>query len=96
MFSGQVYDAVLKRLVKAYERVMSRVGDSLDENTLYGPLHSADSVRRFKDTVDKAVKAGGKVEFGGKVSSSEHIYFLMLTGFYFQSQRYFIHNLCNF
>lgn len=74
MFSGQVYDAVLKRLVKAYERVMSRVGDSLDENTLYGPLHSADSVRRFKDTVDKAVKAGGKVEFGGKVSSSQHIY----------------------
>lgn len=94
MFSGQVYDAVLKRLVKAYERVMSRVGDSLDENTLYGPLHSADSVRRFKDTVDKAVKAGGKVEFGGKVSSSQLIYFLMLTGFYFQ--RYLIYNLCNF
>ncbi|XP_046688866.1 alpha-aminoadipic semialdehyde dehydrogenase-like [Homalodisca vitripennis] len=63
----KVYDAVLSRLVKAYQSVLKRLGDPLDENTLYGPLHSADSIKRFTATIEKAVKAGGKIEFGGKV-----------------------------
>ncbi|XP_054258538.1 alpha-aminoadipic semialdehyde dehydrogenase [Macrosteles quadrilineatus] len=63
----KVYDAILPRLIKAYEKVLTRIGDPLDENTLYGPLHSEDSVKRYRETVDNAVKAGGKVEFGGKV-----------------------------
>lgn len=61
---------MLSRLVKAYKSVMDRVGDPLDERTLYGPLHTADGVKLFQETVEKAVKAGGKVEFGGKVLQS--------------------------
>lgn len=46
---------------------MPRIGDALDENVLIGPLHTETSVKKYKDTIDQAVKAGGKIEFGGKV-----------------------------
>lgn len=47
---------------------MKRIGDPLDKNTLCGPLHNEAAVHQFKQTVEEAVKAGGKIEFGGKVS----------------------------
>lgn len=46
---------------------MGRLGDPLDESTLYGPLHNAQAVENYKQTLAEAVKAGGKIEFGGKV-----------------------------
>lgn len=46
---------------------MKRLGDPLDKNTLYGPLHNQMAVDKFKDAIDEAIKAGGKIEFGGKV-----------------------------
>ncbi|RZF40504.1 hypothetical protein LSTR_LSTR000383 [Laodelphax striatellus] len=63
---SKVYDEVLGRLKKAYGQVMTRIGDPLDENTLYGPLHSQVSVDKYKATIADAVKQGGKIEFGGK------------------------------
>lgn len=55
-------------MVKAFGDVMKRVGDPLDNKTLYGPLHNSEAVNAFKNAVEEAVQAGGKIEFGGKVS----------------------------
>lgn len=63
----RVYDQVLTRLKAAYAQVLLRVGDPLDKRTLIGPLHSAAAVRNYQDAISEAVKAGGTVEFGGKV-----------------------------
>jgi acyl-CoA reductase-like NAD-dependent aldehyde dehydrogenase len=64
----QVYDQVLARLKAAYAQTLLRVGDPLDSMTLVGPLHSAAAIRNYQDAVSEAVKAGGTIEFGGKVS----------------------------
>lgn len=54
--------------MKAYEKVIQRIGDPLKEETLYGPLHNADAVRNFTTSIDEAKKLGAKIEFGGNVS----------------------------
>lgn len=64
---AKIYDEVLDRLKKAYKQVLTRLGDPLEENTLYGPLHTSESVKKFEDAVNKALTSGGKLEFGGKV-----------------------------
>lgn len=88
---------MLDKLKKAYKQVLTRLGDPLNESTLYGPLHSADSVERFNNTIKKAVESGGKIEFGGKVSCVQNcfikrlwncslsIYFLLVLLKYFVS-----------
>ncbi|XP_078718248.1 alpha-aminoadipic semialdehyde dehydrogenase isoform X1 [Lampetra fluviatilis] len=60
-----IHDKVVESLVKAYKQV--RIGDPLDANTLYGPLHTKQSVEMFKAAVEQAVKQGGTVACGGKV-----------------------------
>lgn len=62
-----IYNNVLVNLVKSYSNVLKRLGDPLDENTLYGPMHSLAAVENFKQTISDAIEAGGHVEFGGKV-----------------------------
>ncbi|XP_034240488.1 putative aldehyde dehydrogenase family 7 member A1 homolog [Thrips palmi] len=66
-----VYDTVLERLKKSYGTVMGRLGDPLNDTTLYGPLHNAQAVDNYKQTIAEAVKQGGKIEFGGKVVDHE-------------------------
>ncbi|KAL3277218.1 hypothetical protein HHI36_012568 [Cryptolaemus montrouzieri] len=66
-----VYDEVLQRLTKAYAQVLNRIGDPLNENTLIGPLHSEQSLKKYVDTVEEIKKQGGKIEFGGKVLGKE-------------------------
>lgn len=58
----------MDRLKKAYEQILGRMGDALDEGVLVGPLHSEQSVKNFHNTVDQVKKAGGRIEFGGKVT----------------------------
>lgn len=52
---------------KSFEQVMSRMGDPLDPNTLYGPLHTKASVGEYQETINEVKKLGGKIEFGGEV-----------------------------
>ncbi|XP_044734991.1 putative aldehyde dehydrogenase family 7 member A1 homolog isoform X2 [Chrysoperla carnea] len=66
----KVYDEVLSRLKKAYSQIINRIGDPLDSKTLLGPLHSAESVAKFEQTISEAQKQGGAIEFGGKVIGS--------------------------
>nr|XP_022900431.1 alpha-aminoadipic semialdehyde dehydrogenase [Onthophagus taurus] len=63
----KVYGEVLGKLKKAYEQVINRVGDALEENTLIGPLHSEISLNNYKNTIEEIKKQGGKIEFGGKI-----------------------------
>ncbi|KAF4528730.1 hypothetical protein B566_EDAN008996 [Ephemera danica] len=65
----KVYDEVLGGLKKAYEQVIKRLGDPLDDGVLYGPMHSKVGVEQFQRAVDAAVQQGGKIEFGGKVKN---------------------------
>ncbi|XP_065217197.1 putative aldehyde dehydrogenase family 7 member A1 homolog [Planococcus citri] len=64
---AKVYDKIIQKFVKSYENVLTRMGDPLDSKTLYGPLHNQAAVENYKKTIDEAVKAGGKIEFGGKI-----------------------------
>jgi hypothetical protein len=38
--------------VKAYKSILARLGDPLDEGTLYGPLHSRQSVDAYLKTLE--------------------------------------------
>lgn len=38
------------------------------EGTIYGPMHSQQGVELYRNTINEAVQAGGKVEVGGNVS----------------------------
>ncbi|XP_022094228.1 alpha-aminoadipic semialdehyde dehydrogenase-like [Acanthaster planci] len=60
-----IYDEVLEKLKKAYSQV--RIGDPLDENTLYGPMHSQQGVEIYQNAIQNALAQGGKLEVGGKV-----------------------------
>ncbi|XP_044262045.1 putative aldehyde dehydrogenase family 7 member A1 homolog [Tribolium madens] len=61
-----VYNEVLQRLKKAYEQVLHRIGDALDDKTLIGPLHSQMSLQKYENTIAEVKKQGGTIEFGGK------------------------------
>lgn len=56
----------LKKLKIAFNSILERIGDPLDEKTLYGPLHNQQAVDAYETTVKKAVENGGTIEFGGK------------------------------
>ncbi|KAL1132164.1 hypothetical protein AAG570_010121 [Ranatra chinensis] len=64
---SKVYDKVLERMKKSFEQVMKRMGDPLEESTLYGPLHTQAAVDTYKEAIAQITKLGGKIEFGGKV-----------------------------
>lgn len=70
----KVYDEVLEKLKKAYASIMGRVGDPLDDGTLYGPMHSKAGVEGYQKTIEEAVQLGGKVEFGGNLMEREGNY----------------------
>lgn len=60
-----LHDAVVERLKKAYSQL--RIGDPLDADTLYGPVHSPQGVEIFHKAVESAKSQGGTIEYGGKV-----------------------------
>jgi aldehyde dehydrogenase (NAD+) len=66
-----IYEDVKKRLVNAYEQVVNKIGNPLDENTLVGPLIDQGSVSDFKYAVEQVQKEGGNVIFGGEVLEGE-------------------------
>merc|ERR1719495_309121 len=68
------YDEVLEKLKTAYASIMKRIGDPLDDGTLYGPLHSKVGVANYLKTLEDAKAAGGVIEFGGNVIEREGNY----------------------
>lgn len=63
----KVYDAILAKLVKAYEQLLPRTGDPIEAGVMYGPLHNQMAVDQYSAAIKEAVASGGKIEFGGKV-----------------------------
>lgn len=60
-----IYEEVVERLKSAYSQI--HIGNPLDPNVLYGPLHTMQSVNLFVQAVEEAKKEGGTVAYGGKV-----------------------------
>ena len=62
-----IYDQFISSLKNAYEQVVPKIGEAIDDNTLMGPLIDEQAVENYKNAIDEAKKAGGKVLFGDKV-----------------------------
>jgi aldehyde dehydrogenase family 7 protein A1 len=62
-----VYDDVLSRLKRSFRKIMDRVGDPLDAETLYGPMHSKAGLEAYAKTIKDVQNLGGKIALGGKV-----------------------------
>lgn len=69
------------RLTKAYSQL--KVGDPLDKDALYGPLHSQQSVNLFLKAIEEVKKLGGKIVHGGKVNVKFIFIFLNFTSYFF-------------
>ena len=69
-----IAQAFLDRLLAAYRTV--RIGDPLDEETLMGPLISADAVRDYREGLAEMGRQGGKLVYGGKVLDDRGGYFV--------------------
>ncbi len=56
---------VKKRLLTAYQGLMNRIGDPLDESTLIGPMVHEDAIKDMMSAMEKIKTEGGTVLFGG-------------------------------
>ncbi|XP_034945489.1 putative aldehyde dehydrogenase family 7 member A1 homolog [Chelonus insularis] len=63
---SKIKNEFLNKLKTAFKNILERIGDPLDENTLYGPLHNQQAVDNYEKTIKNAVASGGVIEFGGK------------------------------
>ncbi|CAG0886283.1 unnamed protein product [Darwinula stevensoni] len=63
----KVHDEVVQRLKAAYQQLMSRIGDPLNEDVLLGPLHTKPGVQMYLAAIQEAKTSGGTIECGGKV-----------------------------
>ncbi|NNJ08254.1 aldehyde dehydrogenase family protein [Streptomyces sp. PKU-MA01144] len=61
---ADVADAVVERLVAAYQRLP--IGDPFRETTLVGPLVNAEAQARMRESLDRAVEEGGILCTGGE------------------------------
>ena len=66
-----IYDDVKSRLLNAYEQVVERIGNPLENDNLVGPLIDKYSVDAFTHAVSEVQKEGGKLIFGGEVLSGK-------------------------
>ena len=67
----KVHDQVVERLKKAYASILQRLGDPLEDGTLYGPMHSKVGMDGYLNTLNEVKQLGGKIEFGGNVIDRE-------------------------
>lgn len=63
---SSIAPSFIKSLVDAYKKVTARTGHPLDPNTLVGPVHTPDSVKRFESAIAKIKEQGGEILVGGK------------------------------
>ena len=59
----KIHDKVIQSLVEAYKQV--KIGNPLEEGVICGPLHTDGAVRAYENTIEEAIRSGGKVETGG-------------------------------
>ena len=61
----EIFDSFIKQLLQAYKSI--KIGSPFDPSTLCGPVHNAQAVQTFQETVDLAVARGGQILHGGNV-----------------------------
>ncbi|KAM0755055.1 succinate-semialdehyde dehydrogenase [Meredithblackwellia eburnea MCA 4105] len=66
-----ISESFLQSLASAYSSTFSRVGNPLDSNTLIGPLHNKDAVKRFEEAISEIKQQGGKIVVGGNVKKTD-------------------------
>ena len=66
-----IYDEVRDKFVGAYEKIVPKIGNPLDEDFLVGPLIDKGSVDLFLNAVKQVEEEGGKVLFGGSIMEGE-------------------------
>lgn len=54
----------INKLMRAYESV--RIGDPLDEEIFFGPLHSQAALKQFKSAISEIQEQNGEILYGGK------------------------------
>ena len=64
---SSISEKFIQSLINAYKSVSARTGHPLDPNTLVGPVHTADTVKRYEAAIKEAQEQGGEVLVGGKV-----------------------------
>jgi len=45
-----IYDEVLGRIINGGKKLIDRIGDPMDSNTLYGPMHNQNGVDLYLRT----------------------------------------------
>jgi len=71
-----IHSKILRKIKERAKAII--VGDPLDKKTQVGPLATAHQVERAHDVIDKSLKQGAKIVFGGK--RPEHL----TAGWYFE------------
>ena len=62
-----IYAEFISRLINAYERITLKIGDSLNPDTIVGPMIDKGAVAGYLNAIQEAEKEGGKVLYGNKV-----------------------------
>jgi succinate-semialdehyde dehydrogenase/glutarate-semialdehyde dehydrogenase len=65
-----IYDNFLAKFIAALEQLKS--GDPLDESTQIGPLARIDLADQLQDQVQRSIKAGAELLYGGKQNGCYH------------------------
>ena len=63
LIHDSIYESLRDNLISAYKQV--NIGDPLEKDTLMGPLVNKNAVNDFSNAVERAVKSGGEVLYGG-------------------------------
>ena len=63
LIHDSIYESLRDNLISAYKQVS--IGDPLEKDTLMGPLVNKNAVNDFSNAVERAVKSGGEVLYGG-------------------------------
>ena len=64
-----IYDILKEKLIAVYKNI--RIGHSLDEDTLVGPLIDHWAVKNYQDAIDQVKAEGGKIIYGGEILEGE-------------------------
>lgn len=75
----EIADEFIGKLIKVYSTI--KPGDSLDDSTLCGPLHSKLQVTQYVEAVIRIQREGGKLLYGGEVLTQGNGNFVLPTIF---------------
>ena len=67
-----IYEKFKNRVLAAYATI--KIGDPLNPENFFGPLHTAAAVKQFVESIEKIKEQGGKVLIGGQAIEGPGFY----------------------